>query len=148
MFDVNGFLSFLLLLIAASLLLLAAVTVRRRSGRGESAVQTQAMALMLGLTIGFLGYFLMASLLFVFPVAVAAVLAWSWLRRGDLAQPGAFLLGFGGLWTALLGVQRWNDLLDPAVTLPGWTAYPLATGVATLVFGVALLVAATRASKG
>lgn len=143
----NGLLSFLLLLIAASLLLLAAVTIRRRSGRGESAAETQAMALMLGLAIGFLGYFLLVSLLFVFPLAVAAILTWSWLRHGDMAQPGAFLLGFGGLWTALLGAQRWNDLVDPAVTLPGWTTYPLATGVATLVFGLTLLVAAPRASR-
>jgi hypothetical protein len=144
---VNGFLSFLLLLIAASLLLLAAVMVRRRSSRGESAVQTQAMALMLGLAIGFLGYFLLGSLLFVFPLTVAAVLAWSWLRHGDMAQPGAFLLGFGALWTVLLGAQRWDDLVDPAITHPGWTAYPLATGVATLVLGLALLVAAGREGR-
>ena len=91
---------------------------------------------MLGLAIGFLSYFLLASVLFLFPVAVAAILAWSWLRRGSTAEPGLFLMAFGGLWTVLLGLQRWNDLSDPAVSLPGWTAYPLAGGVAMLVAGM------------
>lgn len=99
---------------------------------------------MLGLAIGFLTYFLLASVLFVFPVAVAALLAWSWLHRGSTAEPGLFLLAFGGLWTILLGWQRWNDLSDPAVSIPQWTAYPLAAGVAMLVAGVWLRVTARR----
>jgi hypothetical protein len=144
----SGYLSFLLLLIAASLLLLAAIMVRRRNGLGESAAQGQAMALMFGMAIGFLGSFLLASLLFVFPLALAAVLAWSWLRRGEMAQPGAFLIGFGGLWTTLFTAQRLSDLVDPAVTLPAWTAYPLATGVATLLLGLAMLVAAVHEARG
>lgn len=141
---INGVLAFLLLLIAAALLLLAAAAVGRSRGRPASRSEDDAKILMLGLAIGFLTYFLLASVLFVFPVAVAALLAWSWLHRGSTAEPGLFLLAFGGLWTILLGWQRWNDLSDPAVSIPEWTVYPLAAGVAMLVAGVWLRVTARR----
>jgi hypothetical protein len=99
------------------------------------------MSLMSGLTMGFLSYFLLGSMLVVFPIALAAVLVVEWIRWGHTGQPAAFLIGFGGLWTFLFGWQRWNDLSDPAVTYPGWTPYPLALGVALLTFGVVLSVA-------
>ena len=134
----NGFLSFLLLLIAASLLLISAAAIARRSGREESPAELAAMALMSGLAMGFLSYFLLASMLAAFPIALAGVLVMSWLRRGATLQPSAFFSGFGGLWTFLFGWQRWNDLSDPAVTYPGWTVYPLALGVALLVLGAVL----------
>lgn len=134
----NGFLAFLLLLIAASLLLIATVAIKRRSGREESPGELAAMALMSGLAMGYLSYFLLGSVMAAFPIALAGVLVASWLRRGRTRQPSAFFIGFGGLWTLLFGWQRWNDLSDPAVTYPGWTVYPLALGVALLVLGVAL----------
>ncbi|MEO8252156.1 MAG: hypothetical protein ABI578_06745 [Chloroflexota bacterium] len=134
----NGFLAFLLLLIAASLLLISGVAIKRRSGREESAGELAVMALMSGVAMGYLSYFLLGSAMAAFPIALAGVLVASWLHRAETLQTSAFCIGFGGLWTFFFGWQRWNDLSDPAVSYPGWTVYPLALGVALLVLGVVL----------
>jgi hypothetical protein len=82
----------------------------------------------------------------LFPLAIGAVLLAGWIRPMRPALIGGLLLGFGLMWTAMFGWQRLNDLSAAAVTIPGWTPYPLAVGVSLTVMGVVLLLASLRAS--
>lgn len=131
-------LSILLLFVALGLLLLAAATLRRRSGVASRSGQTLAMAMMTGLALGFLALVFLGHPYMLLPLGIGGVLLFGWLRPPQPRAIGALLLGFGVLWTVMLGWSLLNDLADPAVSAPGWTPYPLAAGAALLVLGLVL----------
>ena len=138
----NDTASVLLLLVAACLLVVLGVGIGRERGRQPSPRDAALMAGMSGVTIGFLTMFLSASPLVLGPVAIASVLVAAWWSRGQPGLVGAFLVG-GGLLVALMnGMWLINDLGDPAVSYPGWTPIPLALGVAAMILGTSLVVAA------
>jgi hypothetical protein len=140
---VNGTASILLLFVAAGLLILAGAGVGRARGRALSRSDAALMAGMTGVTIGFLGMLLSASMLLLGPIAIAAVLLATWASRGRTELVGAFLAGAGLI---VAGMQAWaflNDVSDRAVSIPGWTPVPLATGAAVAILGATLLVAAS-----
>jgi hypothetical protein len=142
----DGTVALILLLVALALLLLGASALRRRSGRAPSSPQSIAMALMTGLALGFLALVFLGHPFMLFPLAIGAVLLAGWIRPMRPALIGGLLLGFGLMWTAMFGWQRLNDLSDAAVTIPGWTPYPLAVGVSLTVMGVVLLLASPEAN--
>jgi hypothetical protein len=131
-------LSILLLFVALGLLLLAAAALRPRSAAAPRTTQTFAMALMTGLALGFLALVFFGHPYMLLPMGIGGVLLASWLRPPQPRAMGALLVGFGVLWTAMLGWSLINDLSDPAVSAPGWTPQPLAAGVGLLVLGLVL----------
>jgi hypothetical protein len=131
----------LLLFVAAGLLLVLGNGLGRARGQPVSSQDTALMAGMTGVAVGFLSQFLWASPLALGPMAIAAILATIWWRRGQVALVGALLVGGGLIVAAMQGLALLNDLSDPAVTIPGWTPVPLAIGVALVIVGTSLGVA-------
>jgi hypothetical protein len=135
-----------LLFVAAALLVLAGMSVGRARGQPPSAFSTALLAGMTGIALGFVMYVMWVPPLLLFPVVVAGILMADWLVRGAMVPLGAFLIGAGGLWAAIQSVALVNDLSDEAVSIPGWTPFPLALSFAATILGAALIVAITRGS--
>jgi hypothetical protein len=142
----NGTATLLLLFVAAGLLVLLGVGIGRSRGRQPSRRDSALMAGMTGAACAFLTTFMGAGPL-VFPTGATCVLVAIWLIRGQWAQLGAFLIGAGLLVASMQTYQLVNDLLDPAVTVPGWTPAPLAIGVAAVILGTSLFLAAPQRAE-
>jgi hypothetical protein len=128
-----------LLFVGAGLLVLAGVSIGRTRGSRPSRATAMVMAAMTGVALGFLLRVLLVPPLLLFPLVVAGILVANWVSRREWPMLGSFLIGAGGLWTAMEGLARLNDLADPAVTFPGWTPIPLALAAASVILGVTFL---------
>jgi hypothetical protein len=128
-----------LLFVGAGLLVLAGVSIGRTRGSRPSRATALVMAAMTGVALGFLLRVLLVPPLLLFPLVVAGILVANWVSRREWPMLGSFLIGAGGLWTAMEGLARLNDLADPAITFPGWTPIPLALAAASVILGVTFL---------
>ena len=132
----------LLLFVAAGVLVLLGVGFARSRGRQPSARDTAVMAGMTGMASAFLlTIFLGAGPLMLLAAGAICLLIAAWIRSRQWTPLGALLIGGGLLLAAMHAFQLVNDLLDPAVTIPGWTPVPLALGVAALVLGTSVVLA-------
>jgi hypothetical protein len=132
-----------LMFVAAGLLLLAGVSLGRTRGRQPSRTTRALMAGMTGVALGFLLLIMFVAPLILFPIVIAGILVADWLVRRAWLVLGSFLVGAGGLWTAMQGLALINGLADEAVSYPGWTPIPLAVSAAVTLLGAGLVLATT-----
>ena len=137
-YRVNGTASVLLLFVAAGLLVLAGVAIGRSRGRPVRRRDSVLMAAMVGIAVTFLFVFMPVVPLVIFPFVIAGILVATWIAERTWLQLGSFLVGGGSLLFTMEVLSRTNDLVDPAVTEPGWTPIPMALGAAFVIVGAAL----------
>jgi hypothetical protein len=82
------------------------------------------------------------------PVGLAALiplvtLGVLYARRSRGADLGVLLGAFAAVWTAFEAWRWLNGASDPAVSIPGWTPFPLAAAVALLVIAIAVVIGAS-----
>ena len=95
--------------------------------------------------LGLYGFGLPVGLAALFPLVVLGVLYARTRRMGDA---GVLLGSFALVWAAFETWTWLNDVLDPAVSIPGWTPVPLATAVASLVIAAAVVIASPSGRAG
>jgi hypothetical protein len=83
--------------------------------------------------------------LYGFGLAVAAVvalpvlyLAWRYLGSGRRLDAGVVLASFAGVWATFEAARWLNAASDPAVSIPGWSPFPLATALGLLIVSIAI----------
>ena len=96
-----------------------------------------ALAALIWIRLGLYGFGLPVGLVVLVPVVL---LGWLYMRLRRVVDLGALLGAFGLSWAAFEGWVWLNAESDPAVSIPGWSPIPLATAVALLLIGIAVLV--------
>ena len=107
-------------------------------------VQRSLASLFIGVFTGFVT--IPMPMLIPFAVALGVALGITYVRGERHRDVGLMLAGAGAVWTALWGWNAWNAATDRAVTAPGVEVH-LATGVALLLAGLAVVALATGRSR-
>ena len=92
------------------------------------------------LRLGLDGFGLPAGLATLIPLALLGLL---YIRRRRTADLGVLLGAFAAAWVAFEAWRWLNAASDPAVSLPGWTPFPLAAAAALLFVAVAVVTGAS-----
>lgn len=90
--------------------------------------------------LGLYGFGLPVGLAALVPLAMMGLL---YVRRRRTADLGVLVGAFAAGWTAFEAWRWLNAASDPAVSIPGWTPFPLAAAVALLVAAVAVMIGAS-----
>lgn len=94
-----------------------------------------AVAGWLWIRLGLYGFGLVVGIIVALPVLY---LAWRYLASGRRLDAGLALGSFAGVWATFEAARWLNAASDPAVSIPGWSAVPLATAVGLLIVSVAI----------
>ena len=66
-----------------------------------------------------------------------------YMYRRRTADLGVLFGAFAAGWAAFEAWRWLNAASDPAVSIPGWTPFPLAAAIALLIVAVAMVIAAS-----
>jgi len=94
----------------------------------------------LWIRLGIYGLGLLVGLVVLLPLAMLGLLYAYRRRTADL---GVLFGAFAAGWAAFEGWRWLNAASDPAVSIPGWTPFPLAAAVALFLIAVAVVIAAS-----